>query len=335
MDYGANDGVELTIRSIQQFAGARYRVGTSNSVKITVTNATLPQISLSEVPGSVTQGHDFKFKVSASETLESGGLPITIQFGEGVATIITGISPGTYVDGGDSTVTIPQSGLQVVTVSTANDSSVQNQDLTITLAGAGSTYTVASGAGGTKTVLSKDNTTPTAALPRISFEAFPTKPYPATRNDTLTFKIVSTPIPNAGKSVMVQVDSTGDSFFNGSYGLETQILDTDRDTDFVIQISDGGSPNQSGTISVRLVDGDGYTIADSPNHVTSANINDKTPEVSITELSSSVTQGHSYSFKLVSSAILTEPLNVKILLNNISGSITSATPSSVFNSDGS
>ena len=214
----------MTIRSLQQFAGARYRVGTSNSVKITVTNATLPQISLSEVPGSVTQGHDFTFKVSASETLTSSGLPITIQFGEGSATIITGISPGTYVDGGDSMLTIPQGGSQVVTVSTANDPNVQNQDLTITLAGAGSTYTVASGAAGTDTVLSKDNTTPTAALPRISFEAFPTKPYPASRYNTLTFKLMSTPIPNAGKSVMVQVDSTGDSFFNGSYDLETQIF---------------------------------------------------------------------------------------------------------------
>ena len=334
-DYGTNDGVELTIRSLQQFAGARYRVGSAASVKITVTNAALPQISLSEVPSSVTQGHDFTFKVSASETLTSSGLPITIQFGEGLATIITDISPGTYEDGSDSTLTIPQSGSQVVTVSTTNDPNAQNQDLTITLAGAGSTYTIAGGAGGTKTVLSKDNKTPTAALPRISIEPFPTKPYPASRNDTLTFKLISTPIPNAGKSVMVQVDSTGDSFFNGSYGLETQILDTDRDTDFVIQISDGGSPNQSGTISVRLVDGDGYTIADSPNHKTSANINDKTPEVKITELTGSVTQGHPYSFKLESSAILTEPLNVKILLNNASGSITGAIPSSVFNSDGS
>ena len=68
------------------------------------------------------------------------------------------------------------------------------------------------------------------------------------------------------------------------------------------------SPNQAGTISVKLVDGDGYTIADSPDHKTSANINDKTPEVKITELTGSVTQGHPYSFKLESSAILTEPL---------------------------
>ena len=133
---------------------------------------------------------------------------------------------------------------------------------------------------------------------------------------------------------MVQVNSTGDSFFNGSYDLETQILMTERETDFVIQISDGGSPNQSGTISVRLVDGDGYTIANSPNHKTSANINDKIPEVKITELTGSVTQGHPYSFKLESSAILTEPLNVKILLNNDSGNITGATPSGVFNADG-
>ena len=121
--------------------------------------------------------------------------------------------------------------------------------------------------------LSKDNTTPTAALPRISFEAFPTKPYTAYENNTITFKIMSSPIPNAGKSVMIQVDSTGSDFFNGSYDIETQPLDTDSETDFVIQITDGGSQSQSGTISVRLVDGDGYTIADSPNHKTSANIN--------------------------------------------------------------
>ena len=52
----------------------------------------------------------------------------------------------------DSMLTIPQGGSQVVTVSTANDPNFQNQDLTITITGGGSTYTVASGAAGTTTV---------------------------------------------------------------------------------------------------------------------------------------------------------------------------------------
>ena len=69
-DYNeANDGVELTLRSIREFAGARYRVGTASSVKIGVTNASLPVVSLSEIPDSVTQGHSFKFMISATGTL--------------------------------------------------------------------------------------------------------------------------------------------------------------------------------------------------------------------------------------------------------------------------
>ena len=48
-----DDGVELIIRSIQQFPGARYRVGSANRVKIGVTNAAVTASVLSIEPVSL------------------------------------------------------------------------------------------------------------------------------------------------------------------------------------------------------------------------------------------------------------------------------------------
>ena len=135
-DYNeANDGVELTLRSIREFAGARYRVGTESSVKIGVTNASLPVVSLSEIPDSVTQGHSFKFMISATGTLEATGLDVTVQFRDGGHGIVTGMTPGTFVANRDSTITIPQAGSQEVTITTTAIANTDNQDITITLAG--------------------------------------------------------------------------------------------------------------------------------------------------------------------------------------------------------
>ena len=46
-------------------AGTGYTVGSPDTAVVNVIDGSLPEISLSNVPDSVTQGHDFKFTVSA------------------------------------------------------------------------------------------------------------------------------------------------------------------------------------------------------------------------------------------------------------------------------
>ena len=319
--------------TVELLPGAGYKLGTNASRNVAIPRhgaAVLPEITLTGVPDSVTQGHTFSFTIETSATLV-GELPVTVEFNEGTATIISDISPGTYVDGSNSMVTIPQGGSQVVTVSTANDPNVQNQDITITLTGDDSTYTIASGTGGTDTVVSKDNTSPTAANPRISFETFSTKPLSVATNSTITFKILSTPVPATGKQVMVLVGSTGANFLSGSTGLLPPQTLSGAETNLVIDVRNpSGATDETGTVTVELVDGTGYTLANSPNHKTVANLNDNLPVVAITNLTGSVTQGHSYSFNVETSAVVTTPLQVRIQLYNSNEFITSVTPSSAF-----
>ena len=293
-----------------------------------------PEISLTGVPESVTRGHEFRFTIEAAGTIESAGLPIMVQFGEGSATIITRISPGTYVDGGNSTVTIPQSGSIEVTVSTTKPSSNANQNLTIILAGAGSTYTISNSDGSASaTILSKDNSNPTASNPRISLETFSSEPVTSVINDSIKFKILASHRPTSTVTVNIRARSTGDNFINGDFSMKTQRLNSSGlITDFDVGIAPiSSSSTLTGTIVAELMDGTGYTLADNPNHKTTANLISTPPIVSVTGEPDTVTQGHPFSFTVAVTTQLFSSISVRIQLNDgNSGIMTGANPTSVY-----
>ena len=266
--------------------GIELSSNTSATGTITEPGAISQQISLSEVPSSVTQGHNFTFKVSASETLTED-LPITLELRDGGHGIIKDISPGTYVNNGTSMLTIPQAGEQVVTVSTNKVSGHDNQNIMIKLTGAGATYLVASGRGGSDTVQSKDNSVVSPARPRLEFESFSEIPYsvnsPATGPSGETyvmFKIISSNIPSSDIQLKVLVDSTGFHYINGDDGEFTHTFKTtdEMESIFQIEVTDPlGGNNADGVISVELLDGDGFTLADADLHKTEANVVDEAP----------------------------------------------------------
>ena len=293
-----------------------------------------PEISLTGVPDSVTRGHDFRFTIEAAGTIESAGLQITVQFGEGSTTIITGISPGTYVDGGNSTVTVPQSGSVEVTVSTTKPSSNANQNLTIILAGAGSTYTISNSDGSASaTILSKDNSSPTASNPRISLETFSSEPVTSVINDSIKFKILASHRPTSTVTVNIRARSTGDNFINGDFSMKTQRLNSSGlITDFDVGIAPiSSSSTLTGTIVAELMDGTGYTLADNPSHKTTANLISTPPIVSVTGEPDTVTQGHPFSFTVAVTTQLFSSISVRIQLNDEnSGIMTGANPTNVY-----
>ena len=321
---------------VELMPGPDYKISDSAGVRdVNIPSHTqtgTPEISLKDVQGSVTQGFKFSFTIEAVGTIEATGLPVTVQFGEGSATIITGITPGTYVDGGNSTITIPQSGSQVISVSTTKPGGNADQNLTITLAGAGSTYTISNSAGAASaTVLSKDNSNPSPSRPRLTLEQFSSKSVSASAEDSMKFKILASHAPNSTLTVNIRATATGPNFLNGSYLMETVQLTT-SETEFEVQITiPPGGLNQTGMITAELLDGADYTLADDPHHKTTANLTTARPTISVTGLTGSVTQGYPYSFLVEASTTLFTPISVRIQLNDGSlGSITGSTPTSVF-----
>ena len=117
-----NSDSVITVRlrdTTQADSGGQYAYTLADdniSASVTATDTEpLPEISLSGVPASVTQGYAFSFTISVAGTL-AADLPITLELDDGSNGIIAGMSPGTYTADGTSNLTIPQAGSQVVTI---------------------------------------------------------------------------------------------------------------------------------------------------------------------------------------------------------------------------
>ena len=156
----------------------------------------------------------------------------------------------------------------------------------------------------TESVNLKDNTTPSESNPRISFEPYSSIPVSTTTmNNMVTFKILSSHMPDSMKQVDVRVsyDSSGTQFLTGGSQVLSRILDTaDKETDLQVRISDpdGDNDNPNGTITVELVDGTGFTLADAPAHKTTATIIDETDRVVSIDAPAYVVEGESFTFTI-------------------------------------
>ena len=158
-DYDTNDGVTLTIQSIQQFAGARYRVGASSNVKIGVTNAASAPLPVITVTGvNITEGGataDITF--SLDKVAPAGGVTITaaVDTGNSVALENTDFTLST------KTVSIA-SGNQngSITVTAVSDSLYEGADetFTLTLTATGANFSDTSNNSGTvsNTIMESD-----------------------------------------------------------------------------------------------------------------------------------------------------------------------------------
>ena len=292
------------------------------SITIMDDGDTVPEVSLSEVPSSVTQGHDFKFKVSASGTL-SGDLPITLTLNDGDNDIISGMSPGTLATDGTGMLTIPQAGSVDVTVSTNKVTGHDNQDLTITLTGGGSTYTVASSdSGRTGTVQSRDNTVASESRPRVMLESYSEIPVSNDVVSQLTFTILSSHTPSSpAPTVMVSVSAMG-AYLNGdAYVRGYQLETSGTEKTFEVDLNNPPVKLEPGSINVELIDGAGYTLADADLHKTEATVLDgDTPNIlPIVSIESpaemtGVTEGGSFPFTVSTPTDVSSNLEVALTL---------------------
>ena len=211
--------------------------------------------------------------ISATGTLEATGLDVTVQFRDGGHGIVTGMTPGTFVANSDSTITIPQAGSQEVTITTTAIANTDNQDITITLAGTGATYDVATGAAGSDTLVAKNNTVTSATRPRLAITADSTDPVGANNSQNAEFTITATPEATGTITVYYDVSEPGDFVTDGEFSKDLSTAGTT--TAIAIPTSDPNTSNDADTtLTVTILDRLNYTLADSTGHIATATIND-------------------------------------------------------------
>ena len=300
--------VTLRIKSIHEAPSAEYRIRVQSVTRTIVDK--IPEITFLGMPSSVTQGHPFSFVVQA-DPAPTTNLPVGINIGASGADVFVGSTPSTALATNMITIPADDTAGVSITVTTVNGAGSGNETHTIAIA-ADTEATARYTSSATASVVLKDNSSPSESQPSVAFESYSSDQVSTTDNTPVTFKIIASHTPNPPKGVWVRVSSTGTNFITGGNVLKRQELNAGgTETDFVVAISDPntGTNDPNGTITVELVDGDGYTLVDataSPNnHTTSATINDDlTRTVSITA-PLWVVEGESVTFSLEASPVLT------------------------------
>ena len=296
----------------------------------------LPVVALKEDPSSVTRGHSFTFLLEVtSGTVAAAGLPVTFTMSDSGSNVITGIQPGTYSS--DHTkpqiVIIPQSGSQIVTVTTTEPTNTADQDITINLAPeAGDLEYQPSNNEFSAMITSRDNSIASRARPRLSIASDSSSTVKISSTVTeVSFTITASHEPNSTLSfnyIVSETESeTGNeiaNFISSSFvkiGSEN-FPDTGITTKFTVPIVDptaGSDPKSD--ITVTLVDGADYTIADSPGHQATVGVTDSLSIISITSAAApdlstgdpgtGVTEGLTFNFTVTSDEVIANnPLEI-------------------------
>ena len=240
-DYEAGDGVELIIRSIQQFAGARYRVGATDRVKIGVTN-------------SATQAKTLAISTAYTTVLPASSLYFTIMAEPAPTGSDTITVPVTATDGDSNVLSISPSSLVI-----NNTGSVQGRvttvagnlsdlgDLTVTL-GAVAGYSLSPA-----TITVPFTTVGTTA--RVSIAG------PASVNEggTATFTLSADPAADVDTTVQVNVfDPTARGYV--TFAQRYIYLPANATTaTFDVVTNDVSSAGADGAIAATVQAGAGYT----------------------------------------------------------------------------
>ena len=183
----------------------------------------------------------------------------------------------------------------------------------------------------------KDGNMKSAQTPQLKFQQYPTdtitSAYLDFHNDPddpdnntrtkVTFTIESTHMPDSARDAMIKVGHTGVNFLDSDETVRMQPLSlTSLTTEFDVTIvdADNMSNNQSGTITVELLDALGYTIAAANDLKTSAKVNDA-GVIHVTTNYSNVIEGEGIEFTLTADPAPLESIPVTLSLRDSVGLI--------------
>ena len=310
--------------------GVGYTVGTPSTALVTVNDNDIPDpdtpvVSISADPTTITEGVDAAFTVALDRTASAGGLTISVDVTES----------GSYIAGSAPTTVVIAEGATTgtLTVPTADDN-LDEPDGSITVritTGAG--YTV--GTLSTALVTVSDNDvapSPDDPVARIS-AADPTT---ITEGEVATFRVtLGSAAAAGGLTISVDVTESG-SYIAGSAPATVVIAEGATTVTLTVSTDNDEMIEETGSITVRITTGIGYTVADAPDNAAAVTVlDDDAPVVSITADPTTITEGVDAAFTVALDRVAPAGgLTISVDVTDIGSYIAGSAPATVVIAEG-
>ncbi|MCY3925762.1 MAG: S8 family serine peptidase [bacterium] len=273
---------------------------TQGSADVVVRDNDAPLV-VSVVGGAgVSEGGTASYTVSA---VPAPSAPLTVS--------LTVAQQGDFVAAGATgshSVTIPTSGSAPYTVATIDDE-VDEADGSVTVtAKAGSGYIVSSNMRAASVAVSDDDDPPPDDTPVVGVAAGPG----VTEGDGAVFTLTADPAPSAPLTVSLAVAQTGD--FGVSTGARTVTIPASGSVTQSFATVDDDVAEPDGSVTVTVNAGSGYKVSSAQGAATVAVADDDLPgpEVGVTAVAVTLTEGDDARFTVTASPAPSSPLTVSL-----------------------
>ena len=294
-------------------AGAGYTVGTPSTAMITVTDDDTPVVSITAGPSPITEGTAATFTVTLDRVAPVGGLTISVDVTES-GSYIAGSAPMTV----DIAVGVTTGTL---TVSTEDDRLDETDGAITAELNAGAGYTVGTPSTAMVTVLDNDD-------PVVSISA---NRLPIIEGVPATFRVtLGSAAAAGGLTISVGVTQSG-SYIDGSAPTEVFITAGATTGTLIVSTDDDEMGERSGTITVRITKGAGYTVGTLSTAMVTVLDND-TPIARITAADpTTITEGAATTFTVnLDQVAPAGGLTISVGVTQSGSYIAGSTPTEVF-----
>ena len=301
--------------------GAGYTVGSPNTAMVTVNDNDIPDpdapvASISADPTPITEGTAATFTVTLDRAAPAGGLTISVGVTES----------GSYIaETAPMTVVIAEGGTTgTLTVSTADDTTDEPAGSITAELNAGVGYTVGTTSTALVTVLDNDD-------PVVSISADPTT---IIEGVAATFRVtLSSAAPADGLTISVAVTESG-SYIADLAPMTVFIAGGATTVTLAVLTDNDDMGERSGSITVRITTGAGYTVGTPSTALVTVFDND-TPAAGISADPTTITEGEDATFRVtLGSAAPADGLTISVGVTESGSYIADLAPETVFIAEG-
>ena len=301
-------------------AGAGYTVGTLSTALVTVNDNDIPDpdapvASISADPTPITEGTAATFTVTLDRVAPAGGLTISVAVTESGSYIVGSASATVVIAEGETTGTL--------VVSTDDDEMIEETGIITAELNVGTGYAVADAPDNAAVVTVLDNDTPVARITA--------NPLPIIEGVAATFRVtLSSAAPTGGLTVSVAVTESG-SYIADLAPTEVFITAGATTVTLAVSTDDDEMGERSGSITVRIIRGTGYTVADAPDNEAAVTVLDNdTPAARISADATPITEGTAATFRVtLGSAAPADGLTINVDVTESGSYIVGAAPATV------
>ena len=265
-----------------------------------------PEVSIRAVTASVAEGTLVTFQVVA-EPPPGSALTVMLDVDDGAGDFIAGTAP--------AQVEVGTGGTGTFTVPTVNDRVGEADGRITATITTDSAYTVGMPSSATVTVTDDDD-------PEVSITAGAS----VTEGGDAIFTVTASKAPATSLIVNVSVDDGAGDFISGPAPQMVTIPANTTSAMLMVSTEDDSMNEADGRITAALAPGTGYTVATPPAHRAMVAVSDDdTPEVSITAVTSPVTEGVEAQFIVSASTASAGALTVNVSVDEGSSDFISGT----------